>query len=315
MKKRRFIRLFIMSLIGIVLALGLTTAAKYVTDKIQSWYLKSKDFYFSSDLLDTSNTHYQIGTWSGVGSFDIDFKLYAKENELLASESDITYTITVSQPINASGQATDATATANISSGTIYANNQLHEADITVTVNPSRVFIENESITLTITAKSTSPYKKEIKGTFTYIVGREGISYEIDDETNRTYLNLKITNDIDYCTVITPFGNYSLNDHISDSVYRTLSKANQAKCVSQYITLQFDPEDLLLDSTSSVLEIATTQTRTINSIQYINYMNFAIAPNSTLTIKYYKLDPSDNYKYPSAANPTSIITLTASDPT
>ena len=307
MRKKKVLKLFIIVIVGIVITLSLPTVAKYVKDNIDSYYLRSKNFYYSSNLLDQTNPLYQIGTWSGVGDFSVEFNLYSKENELLFSESDITYTVSATC-------STDATCTADITSGTLYANDNDHSTTITVNVHPHRVFVENEFIQITIIAKSTSPYIKELKGRFKYIVGREGVSYEIEDETNRTYLLLKVTNDIDYCKVITAFGNYSVGNNISDSVYRTLTKAQQANCVSQYIDISFSPQTLLLDSTSSVLDSATYTTTTINSINYINSLRFVIAPNSTLSIKFYKIDPSQNYTYPLGQN-TSIITLSASDPT
>ena len=75
----------------------------------------------------------------------------------------------------------------------------------------------------------------------------------------------------------------------------------------------FDPDDLLLDNTSSILDIATYQTETISGIDYIDSLRFAISPNSTVAIKFYKQDITDDNTYP-IVNNSSIITVTASDP-
>ncbi len=306
-KKIRFLRIALFILFAIFLTYGITTSAKYVTDRITSYYLRSKNFYFSSNLLDKTNPTYQIGTWSGVGEFDISFDLYSKENDYLFSESDITYEVSYTK-------SADVNATINKATGTLYSQDTEHSDKIIITVIPQRVFVENESVTVSVLAKSTSPYKKEIRATFVYIVGQEGVSYSIQDEANSNYMFLKVTNDIDYCTVITAFGDYSVNDHISDSDYRDLTSTQQLNCVSQYITLQYNPSDILIDSTSAVLEHATYTTTTINSISHLNSITFAIAPNSTVSIKYYKINPTANNTYPTSGGNSSIITVTASNP-
>jgi len=306
MKQRKFFRVSLLILIGVILSIGLTTAAKYVTDTITSYFLRSKNFYFSSNLLDTSNPTYRIGTWSGVGNFDISFDLLSKDNEYLYSESDITFTISVTC-------SQDVTCTSNMNSGTLYSTDADHKEGIVITVVPSRVFVEDESVTIQITARSTSPYIKEVKATFTYIVGREGVSYEIEDEANRPYLLLKIINDIDYCTVTTAFGNYTVGAHISDSAYRSLIPENQAKCISQYIDISFNPQNFLLDNTSSIIERSTYTTTPISGINYINTLRFAISPNSTIAIKFYKNNPTIDNTYP-IVNNTSVISVIASDP-
>lgn len=304
--KRKHIAIGCIIIILVILACHYDTFSKFITDRFTSFYLRSKNFYFSSNLLDTNNSEYQVGTWSGVGNFDISFNLYSRNNEYLFSESDIEYTIS----LNCSS---DVVCTASKNGGTLYASDSTHTDTININVHPERVFLADERVTINVTASSTSPYVKTISARFVYIVGREGVSYEIEDETNRTYLFLKVINDIDYCTVIEAFGDYSVNDHISDADYRDLSTTNKAKCVSQYINVSFNPNDLLLDNTSSILGIATYQTTTISNINYINSLRFAISPNSTVSIKFYKQDITDNNTYPYGNNP-SIITVTATDP-
>ena len=59
------------------------------------------------------------------------------------------------------------------------------------------------SMVIKIYAKSTSPYVKTISAKFEYIAGKKGLTYEIEDEKNRTYLVFKITNAQDTYKVIT----------------------------------------------------------------------------------------------------------------
>ena len=171
----------------------------------------------------------------------------------------------------------------------------------------------DERVTVNVTARSTSPYEKTIQARFVYVVGREGVSYEIDDEASRTYLLLKIKNDIDYCTVTQDFGDYSVGDILSDMEYRELNILDRNKCISKNISVSFNPSDLLIDNTGKIMDIASYNTTTINSINYINSISFAISPNSTESIKFYKKNITANYTYPNGNNP-SIVTVVATDP-
>ena len=69
-------------------------------------------------------------------------------------------------------------------SGIIYNTSENHSDSVILTVNPQRAYTENESITIYIEAESTSPYNKTISANFQYIVGKSGITYEIEDEAN-----------------------------------------------------------------------------------------------------------------------------------
>ena len=120
---------------------------------------------------------------------------------------------------------------------------------------------------------------------------------------------LKITNAINYCTVITAFGDYSVDDEIESSIYRTLSDTDKAKCIGQEVNLSFNPNTIVLDTTDNLARTTTTTTTTINGTAYINSMNFYIEPSSTMAIKYYKLVPANNYTYPHNNDPC-IITVT-----
>ena len=306
MKKRRIIIIILALLIGILVAFNYKTMAKFVTDRITSYYLRSKNFYFSSNLLDPTNPTYQIGTWSGTGNFSVSFDLFSKDNQYLFSESDITYEITYQC-------SSDVLCSATKSAGTLYANDSNHSETITINIAPQRVFLADERVTINVTARSTSPYVKILRAQFIYIVGREGVSYEIADEANRTYLFLKVINDINYCTVITDFGDYEVGDHISNAEYRNLSEANKSKCISQYINVSFSPQQLLIDNTIELLKSATTTTQTINGVNYINSIRFPMNPDSTEAIKFYKINTTLDNTYPHGNN-ASIVTVTASNP-
>ncbi len=287
MKKKKLTKIFLFILLFAVAAYSVPAAAKYITDRITSNYLKTKSFYFTSDLLSERGVSYQIGTWSGVGPFNVSFNLYSKNNELLFSDSDIAYTVSFTCP-------SDVICSANKTSGTLYKADVNHEDNIIISVSPQRVYVADETLPISVTVNSTSPYEKELKAVFNYKVAREGVSYSIDDETGRAYLFLKVVNDIDYCTVVEAFTGHQVGDNISDSEYRTLSETNKNKCISKILNVSFDPQDVLLDSTSDVLKNATYTTTTINQISYINSFSYKLAPSSAFQIKFYKTNMTAN---------------------
>jgi hypothetical protein len=55
---------------------------------------------------------------------------------------------------------------------------------------------------------------------------------------------------------------------------------------------------LLLDTTSEVIKKATYGTSNVNGRNYVNYMRFPLDPLSSVAIKFYKNNPSENYTYP-----------------
>ena len=307
-KKKKFVwcirRLFLIPAIVLIGVIGVTLA-KYVIEQFNSYYLNSKNFYFSSNRLTSNNALYQVNNWSGVGSFTISFDLLSVKNSYVYTNYDIPYTITYTCP-------QQVLCTADKDAGTIYSASNTHSDTIILSVVPQRTYSESESLTIHISASSTAPYVKTISADFEYIVGKQGVTYEIEDEANQPYLMLKITNAISYCEVVTAFGNYSVGDTIDNSIYRTLG-ANKSKCVSQVIGLSFDPTELLLDTTSNVVDQSTYTTTTVSGVDYISSLTFNISPVSTTAIKFYKIDATEDYTYP-FENSTSIIGVTITDP-
>ena len=159
---------------------------------------------------------------------------------------------------------------------------------------------------------ATEPYTKTLSGTFALVVGHYGLSYEIDDSINSPYLNIRITNTLDYYVVRQAFGNYTVGTQLDVDTYLDLSDTNKEKCASSIITLAFDPTEILLDMTSEEYQNAlSVNTETINGYEYINSISFKIDAMSSNQIKFYKVDVSENYTYPNN-NDSSIITVTYS---
>ena len=280
------------------------TFAKYITEKFYSYYTNSKHFYFTSNILKEDNPLYQINNWVGIGQFTINFDLLSSKNEYVYTDYDIAYEASVICP-------SDVICDLDKPTGTIYSST--HSDTLQVTVNPTRLYNEGEKLTIQLRAKSTAPYVKELTAKYEYIVGKTGVTYEIEDETNRTYLLLKITNAINYCKVQEAFGTYNVGDAIDVTNFMALSKDDQKKCVSQYASIYFDPNTIVLDTTSEILKNATSTTGYYNNVNYINHLDFTLNPLSSVAIKFYKNNYAANYTYP-IVNSWSVISVNFRDP-
>ena len=282
--KKPILLIFILLLL---IPIGITFS-KYIKKFVDYYILKSNNFFFSSDKLEEGGISYDINNWGGVGQFSIQFQLNNHKNNILTSDSDITYNVTATC-------SEDTTCILSQDSGVIYTSEKTH--NLTLTVNPERTFDTDETITVTVTASSTSPYEKTLSATFNITVGRKGIDYEIVDTAGNTYLDFVITNALDQYTVDEAFDSYAVNDIISTDTYKALGNENKSKCHSASITLSFDPSKVLIDVTNNILNTATTTT-TIDGISYINSITFNIDATSSNDIRFYKTDTTKDYTYP-----------------
>ena len=298
MKRKRLI--IILLIIVLVLPVGITFS-RYVTQIIKNYIMEANNFFFNSDKLVAGGENYGINNWGGVGNIEIQFQLNNHKNNLLTSDADITYTVTTS---------CDSSVVCNLSAngGTIYKAEKTD--NLTLTVVPTRAFNDGESISASVTATSIRPYVKTLSATFTATVGKRGITYEITDTASSPYLLFKITNAQDTYKVITAFGNHAVGDLLTTTEYLALSQADKAKCASALVTLTFDPSDVILDTTSDIMKNATYTTSLYNGINYISTITFKVDVMTSMDIRFYKWDRSQNYTYP-ITNPTPVITFSA----
>ena len=289
-------------LLGIAIILPLSiTFTRYVYNFVKHYIIESNNFFFNSDKLSSNTELYRVNNWSGVSNFTIQFDLNNHKNNILTSDTDITYQLsaTCSQDVLCNLSAT---------SGTIYVNEKTD--NIVLTVVPTRVFDTDEEVEVNVTASSTSPYEETLSAQFIIKVGKKGISYEITDSANNTYLNFVITNARDEYKAIRPVGTYNTGDVVLTDVYRNLTPAEQENFASALITLSFNPNVVILDTTSDIMDSATFQYTTVNGVSYISELTFKVDSQSSTEIRFYKKDVTQNYTYP-LVNQSSIITFAA----
>lgn len=300
MKKRTLIILIIVFIMFMPVGI---TFSRYVIKNIKNYIMQANNFFFNSDKLTQDGATYGINNWGGASNIEIQFELNNHKNNILTSDSDIEYTLETTCDLSS------VICNLSSNSGTIYKDEKTD--NFVLTVVPLRPFNDNESISVSVSATSSSPYVKTLSATFVVTVGRRGIDYEISDTANSPYLVFSITNSLDTYKVISAFDDYNVNDIITTNEYLALSSSNKAKCASAMITLSFDPSKVILDTTSDIMKKATYTTSLYDNIDYINTITFPIDVMTSNEVRFYKRDSSINYTYPFGSN-TPIINFTAS---
>ena len=275
-KTNRIILLLIVLVVLIFLVPVMTSLSKYIYNAVHDYYLGSKGFYFNSDKLSANHSEFEIANnWSGAETYTITINLNSKKNDLVFAETDIDYVInyTHSDNIECSISKTNGTIKGSASGG-------INEDYFIITINPAGgVGLPNGAQTwVEVEVTSTAPYESTLSGKLYVGVGSEDISYEIMDVPGNPYLEVNITNSLD---------------------------------TDEDVTLEFDPNVILLDMTSSFkLNATATNTQQINGYDYINSVTSLVKSLETTTIRFYKVDPSQDYTYQAGSTGTPVVTLT-----
>lgn len=299
--KKKFV---ILLFVAIFIFSSGVTLARYAYTEIRDFYFNSKKFYFNCDKLSESGSLIEMTNWSGVGEYQVTFKMNSYANNNLYSDDDIDYNIQYSCSSNVVCSIVD-----NKTSSTILGTKNTDEFTIVISVPTDVTLHDKDSVELKVEATSTSPYKKKLTGTFRLVVGYYGLSYEIDDSKGSPYLETRITNTLDYYRVTTAFANYNEGDQIDIPTYQSLTEEQKQNCASAIITLTFDPKKVLLDMTSEdYLNAISTTKRQINGYDYITSITFKMDALSSEQVKFYKINTSLDNTYPNNNN-ESIITV------
>lgn len=275
---------------------------RYLTNNVNDFFVRSKEFYFYSDKLEEDTAVFQVDNWSGVDDYVITVNMNSRKNNLKAASYDIGYTISYTCSDNAICQLSKT-------EGIIYSNNNSDYFNLTIT--PNRQLETGDKVVVEIEAKSTAKYQKTLKGKFTLVVGKEKLSYQITDKPQNPYMELSLTNTLSYYIVNEAFGNYSVNDKIDIDTYLALTEENKAKCSSAIVTISFSPEQVLLDITNeSYSKAKNIETTTVNGKTYINKFTILIDAISSTDLRFYKVDVSKDYTYPNGNEP-SVLNITS----
>lgn len=255
---------------------------RYVYNSARDLYLKSQNFSFSSNLLTTSGRTYRYSNWSGVDNYEFDLQLYSYENELSLFTYDgdgLEYTLTCEvEKINEKVVATAHIGTiSGENSEETYIPNATNIKDVKIYLKPTEHLKEGDTVRVTVTASTESPYKKQISATFNIRVRNQNLTYSIEDSSTSIYATLKLIN----------------------------TKSTQNK-----ITLTFDPSLVLIDTTDECYKNRTSQTsRTISGVKYVNSVTFNMEAEDVKHIKFYKKNINANYTYPGGSYGSLVVNI------
>ena len=271
----------VVALVGLLIITRGITYAKYVSNSVLNYYLNSKGFYFKSDNLDTEIKNNADTSWDGG---KVTFSITNSSNKSLATEYDIKYEITcsveetdstkvcylngtnsskVTQTLSADFTCKDTTNNKDVSSldeATCTKQGYTWTAIQTTSTNYFEVVDINgkdvDTANVIITATSTSPYKKTIKGKYTLNKDKSELgTLSLKYETKTHYENVIVTNSY-----------------------------NEDKCIK----LTWNSDDLVIDNSDSY-QILT------NDNNYINGVIFKLNKKDSTNFIFYKQDKSKTY--------------------
>lgn len=241
---------------------------RYVIDVIEVYYLRSQNFYFSSDKLTINNKKYEINPWSGTTSYDINVSMSSLLNSIKGTTENISYDLTCTgdAKVDCYFGTLGTTSTKRVITTDTHSDNFV----VTVMAKDNASFVNGEKVSVKVKATSTAPYKEELSAVFELIIGDYGLNFEIEDEPGSVFFDTLVTNTLDTTSV--------------------------------KITLRIKPEyrdDIIFDMTNPIMQQDSFESRTtrIDNDEFITEVSFILEPKSSLMVKYYKEDSSKNYSY------------------
>lgn len=256
----------------IVLLISISVFGRYIYNNAREAYFTSKKFYFTSDLLTLDNQKYTYEDWGGIDTYELGVELYSYANKFLRLDYDLNYEISceslspdkIKCTLNSADGSTSTT-------GVIYAKTDGRENNISrvgIYVTPLTQINKGETVTFALKASTSEPYQKEISCEISLKVKQlTTSSYKIEDVPGRNYAVLEIVN---------------------------------AQNTALQYTLTFDPKVLRIDTNDEacVNRVSETST-TVDGTQYLNKIVFNVDKESAKNIKFYKVDMTKDYSYPS----------------
>lgn len=350
-KKLIFVLILLFIIVQIfirVIVPGTVTLSRYVYTAIRTFYLNSKEFYFNSNKLSANIATFESDNWSGKDEYEVEINMNSKKNLQEYSTVDISYDITYeysvyksdgTEYVNEDGtsQASqlidfyllskDKVAfdlSAGYVSSTIFLSNDNEDTFyFSIIPKADAGLKDNDYVFVRITAASTSPYVSELIGEFKIKIGTLGMSYSIEDEAYNPYLEVIVTNTLDYYTVETAFDGHAVGDSVTIYEYvNELTDAERECCVSMRVNFAFDPNVVVLDTTSSIYIDADAQELqyeqipftkddgTVTNYTYISNLNFKIDAEESKVIKFFKLNAGEDYTYPGGTYVDPVVLVT-----
>ena len=124
---------------------------RYVTNSINNFFLRSKEFYFFSDKLSEKRDVFQVDNWSGVDDYTIVVNMNSRKNNIQVASYDIAYDIKYTCTSNAICQLSKTEGVISKDSNT---------DSFTLTITPNTQLKTGDKVVVEIEATSKTSYTK-----------------------------------------------------------------------------------------------------------------------------------------------------------
>lgn len=286
------------------------TFSRYVYAKVRTFYFATQEFFFTSDKLASgSAAYFETTNWDGIEDYEIRVNMFTKNNSNEGTTYDVDYDIIYSYSVHDKNGVAYTNPTELIdfyiskTEGTVlHTSNNRDFFD--VVVKTKQTLNDDDYIKISIKTISKGPYIETLMGEFKIGITNLGMNYAIDDNQYDQYLQLTVTNTKNSYIVDQDFGAYQKGNQLTAEEYMAIaSDADKEKCHSMNILLTFDPDVVVIDTTSGVYLDAlekglSTTTIGADGKKYVNSVQFHIDAEESKVIKFYKKDISKDYTYP-----------------
>ena len=274
-KKHRALSVSLVMIAAVIGSFLVINYGRYVKDIIEVYYLRTKNFYFSSDKLTPSGKTYEIYPWSGSIPYQIDINMSSLLNSLKGTSDNIIYNVECT-PDSYTICYFGSQSVTRLENRPLYSSTPADSFVVTVSLKTPGVYPASNIVSVTITASSVSPYEETLSATFNLKIGDYGVNYLIEDEPGRLYLDALVSNTLPTDTIRVQF-------EISD--------------ISKYS----------IDMSNNILNDPNTQIDK-DANDNITKIRFDVGPKSSMMVRYYKNDPNADNSYTSGNNPAIIYT-------
>ena len=153
-QKYKVKQLLIIILLAICCISIVVIFGRYVTNSVNNFFVRSKEFYFYSDKLTKTRADYQIDNWSGVDDYVITINMNSKKNNLQSATYDISYDISYRCSTNAICQLSKTQGVITADKNTDFFN---------LTITPNTQLTTGDKVIVDIEVTSTAQYTRNIK--------------------------------------------------------------------------------------------------------------------------------------------------------
>ena len=238
MSKRKKINKFKVSIVIIIVVLFLMTITgfgRFVYNTVKDRYLSSKSFYFTSNLLTTTESSIDPYTnWDGNGIYEIDIDLFSQDSALEQYNENLYYSVILGYndskilcALNPNDfkESTGGMTTDNyddVGMIPVSTHKDTLKLYIKPVIDPStgkeKILPVDSNYEITVRAYTTSPYRKTIGAKFKLNIA--DIAYEISENEFKPDVILNVCNNYDYDSDVTiSFREDHVRLDLNDSVY------------------------------------------------------------------------------------------------